>query len=108
MKKYAYMIWGKPYNYQPEKDCHSFSTPYQTTSIVTVNSFEEAVEKANALIADGYGTLELCGAFGKENADKLIEATGGRAAIGYVHYEPEQKKKVEAYFADFGLAPQDE
>lgn len=105
MKKFAHIIWGKPCNYQPEKDFHSFSTEYQTTTVVTVNSFEEAVEKAKAMIDQGYGLFELCGAFGDEFGKKFIEAIDGKAAVGYVCYQPEEKKKAEAFFKDFGIAP---
>ncbi|MDO4541729.1 MAG: DUF6506 family protein [Bacillota bacterium] len=106
MKKYAFIIWGKPYNYDPTKDVHSFTTEHQTTTVVTVTGFEEAVDKARELVAEGYGALELCGAFGKEKAAELSAAIQGKASVGYVYYEPEEKQKVEEYFRDFGKPSQ--
>lgn len=105
MKKFAHIIMGKAQNFQPEKDFHSFTTEYQTTTIITVNSFAEAVEKAKAMIDQGYEAFELCGAFGQELGEKFSKAIDGKASVGYVYYEPEEKKKADAFFKDFGLAP---
>ena len=49
--------------------------------IFTVTSFEEALKRAVACAEDGVGAIEVCGAFGKEWADKIIAATGNKVAV---------------------------
>lgn len=58
--------------------------------IVGVANMQEAIEAARKLERDGIGCIELCGAFGQENAHKIVEATGNRIPIGYVTHLPEQ------------------
>ena len=57
-------------------------------SICTVRSFEEAERTVLALQAEGFGAVELCGAFGPERAERLTRLTGGAMAIGYVTHDP--------------------
>lgn len=96
MKKFAHIIWGA--GYDTERDHCTFQNKNQITSIFTVNSFDEALNKIQTLLAEGYGAFELCGAFGEENAAKLREAIQGQAPIGYVYYQPEDQKKATAFF----------
>ena len=48
---------------------------------------------------DGVGAIEVCGAFGKEWADKIIAATGNKVAVGYVVHNPEQDELFRQFFA---------
>ena len=52
-----------------------------------------------ACAEDGVGAIEVCGAFGKEGADKLIAATGNKVAVGYVVHNPEQDELFRQFFA---------
>ena len=47
----------------------------------------------------GVGAIEVCGAFGKEWADKIIAATGNKVAVGYVVHNPEQDELFRQFFA---------
>ena len=42
--------------------------------------------------------IELCGAFGEEGARRVIDATGGTLAVGYVVHFPEQDGLFKAVF----------
>lgn len=66
--------------------------------MVGVRSVEEACSEAVRLMNDGYDCIELCGAFGEEGAREVIEATGGKVAIGHVVHLPEMDVAYERVF----------
>lgn len=47
---------------------------------------------------EGFGALELCGAFGPERAKELFELLGGTVAVGYVTHDPAQDALFAAFF----------
>ena len=67
-------------------------------SIVGVSSVAQAASVAKELQKDGVGCIELCGAFGPEKAQQLIELTHNKIAIGYVVHNPEQDQLFDAFF----------
>ena len=50
--------------------------------IIGVGTVEEAVAVAKELQQDGIDCIELCGAFGKEGAKQIIDATGNTIPVG--------------------------
>ena len=96
-KKFAFLLMGKEFD--TAKDTAVFETEHMISYIFTVTSFEEALKRAVACAEDGVGAIEVCGAFGKEWADKIIAATGNRIAVGYVVHNPEQDALFERFFA---------
>lgn len=76
-KKFAFLLMGKEFD--TAKDTAVFETEHMISYIFTVTSFEEALKRAVACAEDGVGAIEVCGAFGKEWADKIIAATGTRS-----------------------------
>ena len=62
-KKYAFLLMGKDFN--PQRDHACFSAGGVDSYIITVRSPEEAVKKARELADEGFGALEVCGAFGE-------------------------------------------
>ena len=56
-------------------------------------------QAGRGLRRDGVGAIEVCGAFGKEWADKIIAATGNKVAVGYVVHNPEQDELFRQFFA---------
>ena len=54
--------------------------------------------KLKELEKEGFGAVELCGAFGPEKAQQLIELTHNKIAIGYVVHNPEQNQLFDAFF----------
>lgn len=99
-KKFAFLLMGSHYNPEEYKAC--FETDKQITYIFTVRSFEEACDKISFLERDGVGAIELCGAFGEKNAEKIIELTHNKIAIGYVTHKSEQDNLFDSFFSNFG------
>ncbi len=95
-KKFAFLLMGK--DFDMSKDIAVFETEGMISYLFTVTSFEAALKRAVACAEDGFGAIELCGAFGKEWADKIIAATGNRIAVGYVVHNPEQDALFERFF----------
>lgn len=95
MKLYAFMFMG---NFRPEHTA-TWDNPDMRTSIFTVGSFEEGKAVVEKLYQEGYGALELCGAFTKEMADAYAEMTNKEMAIGYMVHDPELDPAFEKFFA---------
>lgn len=96
MKKFAFILMGPSYDPAQHQCC--FNKENSETHIYTVRNFDEAKEKVAALYRDGYGAIELCGAFGKERAAELTELTNHEVAIGYVVHEPELDELFVKFF----------
>ncbi|MEL7602622.1 MAG: DUF6506 family protein [Bacillota bacterium] len=96
-KKFAFILMGG--HYKPEEHTACFETESGFTYIFTVRSFEEATEKILSLQREGFGAVELCGAFGEAYVQKAIELTHNTLAIGYVVHKPEQDSLFEKFFS---------
>ena len=96
-KKFACVFMGS--GYLPDVHKAQFETPSGITFIFTVRDFQEACDLLLSLQKEGVGVVELCGAFGEENAQKLIELTNNTIAIGYVVHKPEQDSLFEKFFS---------
>lgn len=98
-KKFAFLLMGG--HYDPEKHQACFETENQISYIFTVRNFEEACQRVSLLQKDGVGAIELCGAFGPEKAQQLIEQTGNQIAIGYMTHNAEQDPLFASFFSEF-------
>lgn len=67
--------------------------------IIGVSSIQEACTAAEKLCEAGVGCIELCGAFGRDGAKKVIEATGNKIPVGYITHLPEQDSVYRAAFS---------
>lgn len=94
-KKFAFLLMGP--DFCPARHNDLFETETMVTRICTVRDFAEARAVAGQLQAEGFGAIELCGAFGSEKAAELAELTGNKVAIGYVTHDP----ALDALFAAF-------
>ncbi|EJO5349151.1 hypothetical protein NRP93_003309 [Clostridium botulinum] len=99
-KKFAFLLMGSHYNPEEHKAC--FETEKQISYIFTVRNFQEACDKLYFLESEGVGAIELCGAFGEENAQRMIELTHNKIAIGYVTHMSEQDDLFANFFSNFG------
>ena len=68
-------------------------------TIVSVNDIEDARKVAAEMERKGVGCIELCGAFGAEGCQAVIEATGGRIPVGYVTHLPQQDELFKKAFS---------
>lgn len=54
---------------------------------------------AKRLGEEGFGAIEVCGAFGEELAKKMYEATGCKVPVGYVTTPQDQFEKALAFWS---------
>ena len=97
-KKYAFLLMGKDFN--PQRDHACFSAGGVDSYIITVRSPEEAVKKARELADEGFGALEVCGAFGENLAREMYQAADRRLTVSYVVCPKDQEE------ASLQLCPQ--
>lgn len=91
-KKWAMVIMNQ--GYDPERDTARLDLDQLDTYILTVRNPEEALALAKRLAEEGFGAIEVCGAFGGELAKEMYEATGRRVPVGYVTVPQDQLKKA--------------
>ncbi len=96
MKKYAFFLMGP--DYTPAKHTATFETPGLQSHIFTVNNLDDAKTLAKQCLSEGFGAIELCGAFGADAAEDIIKLTNGKLAVGYVVHRPEQDPLFDAFF----------
>ena len=70
-----------------------------TAQIIGVASVEDAITVAKELKEQGISCIELCGAFGPENAKKIIDATGHTVPVGFATHLPEQEDLYQVTFS---------
>jgi hypothetical protein len=99
MKQYAFLLMGGQYDTRLHQA--QFGTAESVTYLRTVNTFEEAYATLAELVEKGVGAVELCGAFGQEQAKKMAELTGHKVAIGYVVHDPDMDALNRAFFEGF-------
>ncbi|MDD2214109.1 MAG: DUF6506 family protein [Oscillospiraceae bacterium] len=69
--------------------------------LIGVANLQQACQAARRLQQAGIGCIELCGAFGPEGAQAVIEATQNQIPVGYVTHLPQQDA---LYASKFGTA----
>jgi hypothetical protein len=62
-------------------------TPAVNLRVVGVRNYEDAVQVAGELAAQGVGAIELCGGFGIEGTAAVKRAVQGKAVIGVVRFD---------------------
>ena len=97
VKKWAMVIMNA--GYDPEKDMAHLDLEQVETHILTVRNPEEAVALAKRLGEEGFGAIEVCGAFGEELAKKMYEAAGCKVPVGYVTTPQDQFQKALAFWS---------
>lgn len=77
--KFVYLIMG-PFDSKIDRKAIGKNN---NAEIIGVKNLEEAKEISKSLI--GYAdVIELCGAFEKEGAKEIIDATNGKIPVGFV------------------------
>ena len=94
-KKFAMLLMDA--GYCSKKDYAVLETDAVETHIMTVNTPEQAVALAKDLSQQGFGAIEVCGAFGEELARRMFEATGKQVSVGYVTC-PQDEKQLSDHF----------
>ncbi|MBS5138840.1 MAG: hypothetical protein KHY90_10735, partial [Clostridium sp.] len=70
----------------------------KVNQIGTLTESLEAVQMAKELAEQGFGAIEVCGAFGEELARKMYEATGNKVSVGYIVCPPDQKELSDRFW----------
>lgn len=92
--KFIYMIMG---SFDSNIDRKAIGKN-NNAEIIGVKNLEEAKEISKSLI--GYAdVIELCGAFGKEGAREIIDATDGKIPVGFVTHLDCQDDLFDALFS---------
>lgn len=69
-----------------------------TARMAGVADLEQAKQAALDFCRDGVECIELCGAFGPEGAQAILQVTGGKIPVGYVTHLPEQDQLYRQVF----------
>jgi len=91
----SYVFIFKSEGCEPEKHNAIIETPSCKTTVIGVETIEETCEIAKKVVQEGCHLIELCGDFGPELAEQVIEAIGGAVPVGYVDFSPGEKAKLE-------------
>lgn len=91
--KFAFIIMGE---FDINKDRASIHN--DTAQIIGVSNINEACTAAKMLYQDGINCIELCGAFGKEGAEKIIQVTENKIPVGYIVHLPKQDELYRSVF----------
>lgn len=89
MKKKCAMMILNPL-LDPARDYARLDTEKVENHILCVRTPEEAVAKAVELADDGFGVIEVCGAFGEQLAREMYDASAHRLTVSYVVCPPDQ------------------
>ena len=54
---------------------------------VGVKDYDQAVETARSLVADGIAAIELCGGFGNRGTAMIVDAVDGKIPVGVVRFD---------------------
>lgn len=92
--KFAFIIMGDYNSDTDHAEIHGGGA-----QIIGVSNLDEAMSVARKL-QDSVDCIELCGAFGENGAEKIIEATEGRVPIGYVTHLPKQDELFNSVFSE--------
>lgn len=92
-KSYGFIVMA--HRFSPKMKKHVFTSQHFKTTVVCVSSFEEACVEAQNLVEEGIQLLELCGGFGKDLCEKIIEFIDGKIPVGYVEFFPSEQKKLD-------------
>jgi len=95
-QKWAFIVMNQ--GYDPKTQQARFDTDLREGHIRTVRDPREAVELAKTLADEGFGAIEVCGAFGPKLAREMYEATGCRVPVSYVVAAEDQLEQVMAFW----------
>lgn len=92
--KFVYLIMGP---FDPKIDRKSIGKN-KNAEIIGVRNLEQAKEISKSLIGIA-DVIELCGAFEKEGAREIIDATDGKIPIGFVTHLDSQNDLFDKLFS---------
>lgn len=94
VKKYAMMLMNEDFTSQDIQ----LQVPGIEHHIFTVCTADQAIKLAKKLAKEGFGAIEVCGAFGEELAERMYQATDEMVPVGYVKYPKKQERRLQIFW----------
>lgn len=94
LTNYGFIILAPEYS--SHKQHAVLENEHFRSEIVGVNSVEEAIDVSEDLISQGVQLIELCGGFGEEKANQVIDALQSETPIGFVGFSVKENEKLAA------------
>lgn len=80
-------------------------TPQVELTVVAVNDYAQAARVCQELVAGGIAAIELCGGFGTLGTAQVVQAVGGKAAVGVVRFDNHPGLDYKSGDEFFGSTP---
>lgn len=94
VKKYAMMLMNEAFTLES----FQINVPGIEHHVFTVRSSQQAIDLVVRLAEEGFGAIEVCGAFGEDLAKSMHEATNRKVFIGYIKYPSQQEEALQKFW----------
>lgn len=94
VKKFAMLLMNENFTLQN----FQIDVPGIEHHVFTVCSPEQAITLVRRLAKEGFGAIEVCGAFGEELAKNMHEAAAKKIPVGYIKYPSQQEEVIKNFW----------
>ena len=93
ISSYGFII--KAPGYSPANHRSVIENPQFRSEVVCVSTLDQAEAAARAMAAAGIEVIELCGGFGEQAMQALVDALGTDVPVGYVTFAAGEFGKLQ-------------